>query len=261
LVKSAIKLFLQLTYIGFALARQHITSYVTSLLGSVFWFILLMIPSAMYSGNPEALVVLYLPSYLAMAICMVSISSSVEFLRWYVYDGLTDMYREAGLGVYHYVLSGFVVDASFAFTSFAILASIAGQYAGLSPMWFLRLNPVFIPLVILASLSTEVFFGGLTSVIYTNTRLGGGFHGFLQMAVAISTYTPLWLLPNPFIGFVNPAILLAEVMRAGYGYSTIPGDLLLIISPGLIALYFLVGFALFKAADKTIAKYGLEFRV
>lgn len=261
MVVSALKMFLRLTYVGLAMARQHITSYVASLVGTVFWFLLIMIPSALYSGDPRSLLVLYLPSYFAMALAMASTSDSVEFLRWYVYDGLTDVFREAGLGVYHYVVSCFVVDVLFVFASFAVLASVTGHYAGLDACWFLGLNPAFIPLVVLASLATQVFFGGLTSVIYTNTRFGGGFHGFLQMVVAASTYIPLWRLPNPLLGLVNPTLVLAEVLRASYGYSSITSSLLVPMSSALAVLHFLAGYTLFRVADRTIARYGVEFRV
>ncbi|MGC8982260.1 MAG: hypothetical protein ACP5KA_00665 [Desulfurococcaceae archaeon] len=258
---SAIKAFIRLTYLGFVMARQHAVSYIAYIINAVFWLLLVMLPSAIYSRNPHQFVVLFLPAYVAMMVASTGASSAFEFLSWYVYQGLTDVYREAGLGVYHYLVSSHVVDFLISLTSYFLLAFIVGSQIGLEPAWFLRVNPLYFSLLFPAAVAVETFFGGLVAVILTTTRIGTGFYGFLLMLLSITAYTPLWLLPSPLLGFLSPAVLVAELLRASYGYSTIPGGLLLGMALLLILVYYFAGYAMCKLADKTIAKYGIEFRM
>lgn len=253
--------YYRLLYAGYVVARQHATSYLAAAVSSFFWFLIIMLPAVYYSDNPEQLVAVYTPAYLALFMASAGANSSAEFLRWYVYEGLTDVYREAGLGVYHYTVSTWLFDFTIAIASYTLLATTVGYYTKLGPLWFTRLNPLLLPLILVSAFSTLVFFGGVIALLYTHTRLGGSFHGLVQMAIAVSAYTPLWRLPNPLIGLLNPAVYLAEVTRLIYGYSTIPSIILLALSPALIVLYFLAGYSMFKLSDRVIARYGLEFRV
>lgn len=254
--------YCKLLYAGYVIVRQHTSSYLGTAISSSLWFLVIMIPAVHYSDQPELLVALYTPAYLALFVASMGSSTSVEFLRWLAYEGLTDVYREAGLGTFHYTVSTWPFDLLTAFVSFSLLASVLGERSGLGPLWFAtNINLTGLPLFLIAAFSVEVFFGGLTALIYTHTRLSASFQGLIQMVLSISAFVPLWRLPTPVIGLLNPAVYLAEVARFLYGVSIIEEQILLALSPFLVTVYFLAGHAMFKSSDKVLAMYGLEFRV
>lgn len=259
---SSLRKYYKLLYAGYVVARLHATSYLFASVSSFFWFLIIMLPAVHYSDRPEHLVLVFVPAYLAMFVASIGSNTATEFLRWLVYEGLTDVYREAGLGPFHYTVSTWFFDFLAAFLSFSLLATVLGEYTGLGSTWFIEnMNPVVLPLLVTASFSVEIFFGGLTALVYTHTRLGASFQGLLQMVLAVSAFMPLWRIPYPVLGLANPAAFLAEIARLLYGVSTVEHVVLYLLSPLLLATYFLVGYAMYMASDKVLARYGVEFRV
>lgn len=252
---------MRLLYLGIVLVRLHLTSYLSLIVNVVFWSILLIIPASMFSPDPYTSLRTFVPGLVAMSIASMGLWTGTEFLRWMVHEGLTDMFRENGLGVYHYILSTLPVDI-------VLLGVIPLLLLGVISSWFFRIDCLWIvkgnilPLIlgVLSLMIVELFYGSLSGYLYTKTRLSSSWTGLLQILVTIGTVMPSNVYPNPYLAFLNPASLSAELLRASYGVSSIDVLHLVFATMPLILLYLYLSMHLSKSADKLIAKYGIEYR-
>ncbi len=258
----ALRKLLHLLYVGTALARMHASSYLAATINAVLWFTLIFVPSILLTGNPEQAFLTFLPGVFALTIASTGMWSATEFLRWYVYQGLTDLFRECGLNVFHYLLCGIHTDVALqGFATYLLAAFVACYYANLDPLLVIPANPVLMVLAIAVAIPTYLLCGALMAYLYTATRIGGVWTNIIQMIVIVGTIVPPKALPIPWIALLNPATIVAELLRASYGTNTFSVEHLLALTPILATLYVVLAYVIAQASDRRIARYGIEFRI
>lgn len=253
---------LHVLYIGFVLSRMHIAGYIASIVNSILWFIVMFVPTVIFSGYPlEALSVL-LPGIYALTVASSAMWTSTEFLRWNVYQGLTDMYRENGLTVFHYLLSNSVVDSVVIGTSTYILSAyIIASYLGLGIEAALPKNYLYLFLAIALSIPTYLLVGSIIGYLMASTSISGSWVNIIQMIIALGTIVPPKTFPNAWILLANPPAIVAEILRIGYNTNTLPPDILVAIGVAMIFVYTALGYFIGVLCDKRIARHGLEYRL
>jgi len=254
--------YLRLLYVGGVLARLHLTSYISWIINGVFWSIILIIPASYLSPDPLITLKLLVPGIVGMSLASTGLWTGTEFLRWMVHDGLTDMFRENGLGVYHYIVCTLPVDLMLTgLASLALLGLVSSGFYSINPAWWLEGNPLLITLGLSTLMVVELFYGALAGYLYTRTRLSGSWTGLLQIVVTVGTIIPASTYPLPYIAFLNPASLSAELLRASYGISGFEPAFLVLLTGILTPTYLYIGWILSKKSDELIARHGLEYRI
>jgi ABC-2 type transport system permease protein len=254
--------YLRLLYVGGVLARLHLTSYLAWIINGVFWSIILIIPASYLSPNPVITLKLLVPGIIGMSLASTGLWTGTEFLRWMVHDGLTDMFRENGMGVFHYIVCTLPVDLLLSgVVSLALLGLVSSGFYGIDPVWWLRGDPLLMTLGLFTLMVVELFYGNLAGYLYTKTRLSSSWTGILQIGVTVGTVIPASAYPLPYLAFLNPASLSAELLRASYGVSGFLSRPLMLLTSVLTPTYLLVGWVLSKKCDELIARYGLEYRM
>lgn len=255
------KRIIHLVYIGFTLARLHIVSYIALIISSALWFTLIFVPTLLFSGQPEYSLRLLMPGVFALSIASASMWSSTEFLRWYVHQGLTDVYRENGLSVFHYLLSGVLVDiVVIGLISYFLSAFIAIIYTGLPLLIIIPGKPLFLVLALIVAIPVYLLLGSIIAYLLTVTNISGSWIGLLQMLVILGTIISPKTIPQPVFAFINPATIVAESLRVCYGTNYFSENILLILIPILIVIYTVLGYLFGSLSNKYIARHGLEYR-
>jgi ABC-2 type transport system permease protein len=250
-----------LIYIGFQLAKMHITSYVASIVSSVLWFSIMFIPTVLFSGLGVQALLALAPGVYAMAVAMSAMWVSTEFLRWNVYHGLTDLFRECGLNVFHYLLSNSIVDVIFTgFASYFLSIAIASAYLKISITAALPQNPIYIALATLLAIPVYLLMGALIGYLMTSTNISGVWVNIIQILTTFGTVVPPKIFPNPWIALANPATIVAELFRAGYGINNLPLTQLLTLTPLFTAIFIVVSSWIGLLCERRIARYGMEYR-
>ncbi len=250
---------IRLFYIGINLAKLHITSYIASLINGVLWFILIFIPTIFLTGRVESLFLL-LPGVFALTISSSGMWTATEFLRWYVDQGLTDMFRENGLNILHYMVSGVFIDILFSFLGYILTTIVAIYYLSIDILLIIPHQPIYMLISMLYSASVYLFYGALIGYIYTVTRISGVWTNIIQIMIAIGTIIPPNVFPNSWISIANPASIASELLRASYGYNTLRIELLLAITPITFILNIIISYIICRLSDRYIARYGIEYR-
>ncbi len=251
-----------LLYIGTMLSRMHLSSYIVSCLSTVLWFLVVFIPVMIFSPDPVKAFRTFLPGMFAMGAAALGMWVATEFTRWYVYQGLTDMFRECGLNVLHYMVCGMHIDlglaniATFLLSAVAMSISITGSITLVIP----HSLALFLA-AIASSIAPYLLCGSLAAYLYAKTRASGTWTNVLQMLLVVGTVIPPSSFPKPEVAFANPATIVAELMRAAYGSSTIPLSELYVIAPIALVFEVVMAIVIAKASEKEIAKHGLEYRV
>ncbi len=257
-----LRIALHLLIVGTTLSKLHAVSYVVSCLSTVMWFLVIFVPVTLFSPNPIAAFKTFLPGVLAMGAASVGMWVATEFTRWYVYQGLTDLFRECGLGVLHYLFCSIHIDLLLANTAtfFASALAVSWALTG-SPTLAIPSNPWLLALAVASSIPTYLLCGSLTALLYCKTGASGTWTNVLQILVTVGTVVPPTALPKPELAFVNPAAIVAEIARAAYGAPSIPLSELLPLTPIAIATQLALALYVSKLVDEEIARHGLEFRV
>jgi ABC-2 type transport system permease protein len=257
----SIRKAIHIIFVGFQLAKMHVTGYIASIISSVLWFTLMFIPTVLLSGLGGQALLMLAPGVFAMSMAMSSMWSATEFLRWYVNQGLTDLFRECGLNVFHYLFSGVLVDTAIAgMAGYLLSAVVASAYLGIDPRIFLQANPLYIALALIAAIPVYLAIGSLVGYILTATRISTAWISLLQTLTSIGTVIPPKVFPDPRIALVNPATIVAELFRAAYGTNIIPLNSLLLLTPPYVIALTLIGYWLGMLSEKRIARHGLEYR-
>ncbi|MEM4537956.1 MAG: hypothetical protein QXP68_04335 [Thermosphaera sp.] len=253
--------YLRLLYVGAILVKLHLTSYLSLIVNVIFWSILLIIPTSMFSPDFSISLKTFIPGLVAMSIASMGLWTGTEFLRWMVHDGLTDMFRENGLGVYHYIVSTLPIDVILlGIIPLLLLGVISSWFFEIDYLWILTGDMLPLLMGVLSLMIVELFYGSLSGYLYTKTRLSSSWTGLLQIMVTIGTVIPSKAYPNPYLAFVNPASLSAELLRASYGVSCIESSHLVFITLPFIFFYTYLSKLFSKWADELMAKYGVEYR-
>ena len=169
----ALRRTLYLFYIGTYLARMHIVSYIASIINSLLWFLVIFGPTLMFSPDPVRALRTFLPGTLAFTAASVGMWVSTEFLRWYVYHGLTDMFRECGLNVFHYLVLGVHIDVLIhVVLSYFLIAAVASFYVVSDVSLILPSNTLLFIIAVILAIATYILCGALLALLYTITPLG-----------------------------------------------------------------------------------------
>lgn len=252
---------LHVLYIGFVLSRMHITSYIASIASSVLWFTIMFVPTVIFSGHPLEALSLLLPGVYALAIASAAMWTSTEFLRWNVYHGLTDLYRENGLTVFHYLLSNSIVDSIlFGVSTYILSAYIVSSYLGIEIFAALPKNYLYLFIAIALAIPTYLLVGSIIGYLMASTSISGSWVNIIQMIIAFGTIVPPKAFPNAWILLANPPTIVAEILRIGYNSNAIPSGILIVIGIIMIFLYTALGYIIGVLCDRRIARHGLEYR-
>ncbi|NPA96438.1 MAG: hypothetical protein GXO32_02405 [Crenarchaeota archaeon] len=261
-VAKSLSKLLKLLYVGTMMSRLHASSYVVSCLSTVLWFLVIFLPVTAFSPSPEKAFRVFLPGVFAMGAAALGMWVATEFTRWFVYQGLTDFFRECGLGVIHYLVSAIHIDlgvsnvATFLASAAAISVAITGGLGLVAPV-----NPWLFALAIALSAPPYLLCGAIAAYMYCKTSISGTWTNIFQMLLIVGTVLPPSVLPSPYIALINPASIVAEVMRAAYGYSFIPLNVLEWLAPLVATVELVLAAIIARLADLEIAKRGLEYRV
>lgn len=257
-----IKKVAYLLYIGTQLARMHAISYITSFLNSVLWFLVLYIPVTVLSPNQVLAIKTFLPGVFGMTIASLSMWTATEFLRWYVYHGLTDMFRECGFSIIHYLVSALHIDVILFATSTYFASTIAAALAiGLDLSIMLPHSVAYFMMALIVAIPTYLLYGSLIGYLFTSTSIGGVWTSIFQMIITFGTIVPPSVAPDPRMLLINPATIVAELVRASYGTNVIDTNTLTLLTPITIVLYSLSAYLISNKCEKYIAKYGLKYRM
>jgi len=258
---SAPSKLLRLLYIGLNLSRMHLVSYVVNGLSAALWLLVIFVPTVVLTGHPLHAFRIFLPGVFAMSAGAIGMWIATEFTRWSVYQGLTDMFRECGLGVLHYLVSCVIVDCvamsvvTYFITACGVAAYISGSLSIVLPQ-----NPLLFVYAVALSIPPYLLCGAATSLLYVKTRISGAWTNLFQMALALGTVVPPKAFGVPWIALVNPATVVAEVMRCAYGAPTMPPSILLPLTPLIAGIEIGLAVLLAQRADREIAVRGIEFR-
>ncbi len=256
-----LKKTLHVIYVGFVLSKMHITAYVAAIINTILWFTIIFVPATVFSEDPKMAVSMFLPGVYALTVASAAMWTATEFLRWNVYHGLTDLYRENGLTVFHYLISYSIVDSIFfgVATYFASTYIIA-SYTGLSFFNALPANPQYLLLAIVVAIPMYLLMGSLIGYLMASTSVSGAWINIIQMIVAFGTIVPPKTIPSGWLILLNPSTYVAEILRIGYNTNTVSSNALVVSIPIAIALFTLLGYWIGFLCDKRIARYGLEYR-
>jgi len=258
---EGLRRFTHLLYIGTNLARMHVSSYVASTINTVLWFSIVFVPTTLFSPNPLKALHVFLPGTIGFTAAATGMWVATEFLRWYVHEGLTDMFRECGLNVFHYLVCGFHIDLiTLTLVSYLAVTSLATTYLGVPITHVLPTNPLLFALAFILAVPAYLLCGALIAYLYTVTPVGGAWTNLIQMVLIVGTIVPPKVLPNPELALINPAVLASELARASYGANFIPVNTLLVLATPLALTYLALAYIISKYCDKYIAKYGIRFR-
>jgi len=253
---------LHLIYVGTYMARMHIPSYAVAFVNNIMWFLVVYIPLVLYSPDPLTALYVFMPGVFGMGIASSSMWTSTEFLRWYLYQGLTDMFRECGLGVLHYLLSAIHIDVLiFGVFTYLSMAFATAFFTGLSPYLMVPHNAFYFALAIAVALPTYLLCGSLVGYLYTVTPIGGVWTNIIQMGIMVGTVVPPTVAPDPRLLLLNPATIVAELVRASYSANTLDINTIIIVSIAVIPLYTVLAYLVSRSCEKYIAVHGLKYRV
>jgi ABC-2 type transport system permease protein len=252
---------LHLLYIGIQLAKANAISYVAYIVSTVLWLVIILVPATLFSNLKEQALLTIVPGVYAMFVETCALWTSTEFLRWLVYTGLPDLFRECGLSIYHYLLSYSLVDAILASLASHFLSMvIASAYLGIDIGIAIPKDMLCIVLAIALAIPVYMLIGTLMGYLLVSTSISSVWSHVINILMFFGTVIPLNVLPNPWLALVNPATIVAELFRAGYGTSALPLPYLFILTPTLIAVFTAFAKLIGQLCEKRIAKFGLEYR-
>lgn len=249
-----------LTYLGFRLMRYFVTGYLTSVLNSVLWFLLVYAPVITFTTDPARTVQLFLPGFLAYTVVSWCGWAATEYLRHFLYEGLLDLYRECGLGVREYLVStmlseGIVIPV----LTYIALYVAAVEYAGLPLTAAFPRNWLYAVLALVLALPPAYLYGNLVALFFTLTPAGNIWTNLIQMTLLIGTVIPPTVSPRPELVLLNPATTAAELMRWAYGTTTIAPEHMLVAAPVTAVVSLVLGHVAGSLCDKYIAKHGVRY--
>jgi len=260
-MRSSVTRLARLLYIGLNLSRMHLVSYVVNGLSAALWLLVVFVPTVVLTGHPLHAFRVFLPGVFAMSVGAIGMWIATEFTRWSVYQGLTDMFRECGLGVLHYLVSCVIVDCvAMSVATYFITACGVAAYISSSLSIVLPQNPLLFLYAVALSVAPYLLCGAATALLYVRTRISGAWTNLFQMALALGTVVPPKAFGIPWLALVNPATVVAEVMRCAYGAPSIPPSILLPLAPIIAGIEIALAIALAERADREIALRGIEFR-
>ncbi len=252
---------LKILYFGTYLIKIHLTSYIASIINGALWFILILVPAMTFSEDVSKAFTIFLPGVLVLMSCGVAVAAAIEFLRWYVNQGLTDMFRECGLNVFSYLLSGVHIDTFiFGLLSYMLIGAASSYYVGLKPSAIIPLRPLYFMASLLTIIPAYLLIGSMTAYIYTVTRISSAWMLLAQMILTIGTLVPPSTSVNPLIYLINPATLASELARAAYGSNVVDESILIVLALPLSVIYIIIAYLLGVRSDRYISRYGLEYR-
>ncbi len=259
---SSLRRTLHLFIIGAMLARMHFVSYIMAIVNSVLWLLIIFVPAVLLTGKPVDAFRTFIPGVLALSVGGVGMWAATEFLRWYVYEGLTDLFRENGLGVVHYLLAGAPIEALTHGVPTFLLAGIGVcAYLKLPLDVIVPTNPLALVAAVLASIPVYMVCGSIIAYFYTTTRISDAWTNLIQMLLALGTIVPPSIGGPPELYLANPATLVAELARAAYNANIIPSWELVVLTPVLSIVWLIVALLVGRLCDTYIARHGIEYRI
>ncbi|GEM_PF-921229 len=252
---------LTLMYIGFRLSLYYIPLMIMYALSAALWFVFILNPVALLAKSKSQALLTFLPGLLTAIVVSCGMHESTEFLRFYVRQGIFDMFRECGLGVLHYLIANVLFDIFvIGMPSYLLSALIVLYYTGLSPTLLIPHSITMFVLGLAALVISHILFGMIVACLYTFTTLSEVWLGMLEAFVAVCSLLPVSAFPSTIAGLALPVTLVTEIMRAAYGTNTVPTNILL---PALAlsgACQIAATYLMHKLCERHIAKRGVPLR-
>ncbi len=245
--------------IGIRLARLFITSYVSIILSSVFWGVVIFGSAVVFSRAPLETIYLYLPGLFVFAMISGGMWSSVDYFRFYFHQGLTDMFLECGVGILEYSLMTFLIDGLLiSLLTFIFMLLIAAIYANIPIIEVLPKS--YTPLIvgILSSIPVFIFSSCSIGLLLATTPIETAWINMLQFVFLLGTIIPPQIL-GTFSLFL-PWTMPAELMRAAYGTNVLPIPELYIADLVSVIVMIVLSIIIARICNEQIRKKGITIR-
>ncbi|NPB00671.1 MAG: hypothetical protein GXO10_04790 [Crenarchaeota archaeon] len=250
---------LALIRVGIRLSRFFITSYISIILNSVFWGVVVFGSALVFAKAPLQIVYLYLPGLFVFGMASGGTWAATDYFRFYYHQGLTDMFLECGVGILEYSLMTVLVDGLLISSlTFMFMLFIASVYANV-PM--VEVLPRFyLPLIvgILSSIPIFIFSCCVIGLLLVITPIEVAWINMLQFIFLLGTIIPPQIL-GTFSLFL-PWTIPAELVRAAYGTNMIPIPSLYMIDLIDVVLIIIVSVIIARICDKQVRKKGITIR-
>uniref|UniRef100_A0A7J3Y197 Uncharacterized protein n=1 Tax=Thermogladius calderae TaxID=1200300 RepID=A0A7J3Y197_9CREN len=247
--------------IGYGMFRMHLTSEVSSSLNALFWALLLLAPTILFTNEASTAVKVLLPAIVVANMLLLGSGLGMEYAVWLVGEGVLDDLRLSGVSVFYYTASTFPLElVVIGFLPFILSVLIISCYLGIGLAWFLSFNPSVLVASIPVKFASEVFASTASCLLYLKNPFSRSLFGIIQIALLTIVFIPPKYLPAAFLDAVVPGLTAVEVLRLAYGSNTIPAGNL--VASSTISTIFLTALSILssRAVENHISRYGVEAR-
>ncbi|NPA70622.1 MAG: hypothetical protein GXO26_07410 [Crenarchaeota archaeon] len=256
---SYLSKIIALIRIGVRLSKFFVTSYISTILNSVFWGVVVFGSALVFAKEPLQIVYFYLPGLLVFGMASGGVWAATDYFRFYYHQGLTDMFLECGVGIFEYSIMTFLVDGLLISSlTFIFMLFIASLYANVS---MIEVLPKFYtPLLIGVASSIPVFIFSccIVGLLLATTPIEMAWINMLQFVFLLGTIIPPQILGT--FSFFLPWTIPSELMRAAYGTNMIPIPELYVIDLITVIIMIIISIVIAKICDKQVRKKGISIR-
>ncbi len=250
---------LNMLYVGLRLAKYHIRFYILSIIGVILWFVVVFCTGLVLSANPINVVRYYFPGIIAFSMLSNGLWNAVEYFRFYLYQGLTDLFMECGITILDYSVMFLLVDGlAISLITYILIVVIASFYIN-KPI-ILLLPKKIIPFVvgILSSIPEFILSSSMIGLLLASTPIEEAVVSILQFVYLVGTVIP----PNTIgtIAYFFPGTIASELLRAGYGTNTLSIETLYIVDLVCIVVQIISAIFISRLCDRVVKKRGIVIR-
>ncbi|NPA23098.1 MAG: hypothetical protein GXO23_02205 [Crenarchaeota archaeon] len=256
---SRLNRMLALVRIGIRLARLFISSYVSIILSSVFWGVVIFGSAVVFSKAPLQVIYLYIPGMFVFAMISGGMWAAIDYFRFYFHQGLTDMFLECGVGILEYSIMTLLIDGLLiSFVTFIFMLFVTAIYANVPIVEVLPRH--YMPLIasVISSIPVFIFSSCLIGLLLATTPIEVAWVNMLQFIFLLGTVIPPQIL-GEFSLFL-PWTMPAELMRAAYGTNMIPLSQLYVMDLISVIAMTALSIILAKICDRQVRKKGITIR-
>jgi len=187
--------------IGYGMFRMHLTSEVSSSLNALFWAILLLAPTILFTNEASTAVKVLLPAIVVANMLLLGSGLGMEYAVWLVGEGVLDDLRLSGVSVFYYTASTFPLElVVIGFLPFILSVLIISCYLGIGLAWFLSFNPLVLVASIPVIFAAEVFASTASCLLYLKNPFSRSLFGIIQIALLTIVFIPPEISPGSILG-------------------------------------------------------------
>ncbi len=255
-----IRKYLKFVYLGIRLVKFHKSSYIAYLVSTILWIIIVVCPALVLSPNPIKTLYTYFPGILTFNIVSSGVWTSVDYFRFYYYQGLTDLFIECGVGILEYSIICILTDGLLIpLISFITIFSIATMYVKISIMYIVPKSLTMFIIGLICSLPLFLLGSTLTGIILVLSPVEVAWISLFEFIFLIGTVIPPQFTSGT-LSFIIPTTLAADLLRAAYSSNYLPIDLLYLLSPIYFITISTISILMGKYCDKVVKRRGIPIR-